>query len=775
MKGKKRKQSDVTQNSPNTRGRKKRRRGIAGRDGGDSGSNPTIESSNIQAISDSGFSRELLTSVASNPPSVGPSSRVFHTRSSGSATSNPTPYTGQFGGAHHFIINHPTMMDGDNTNERRSIKLLLQHVIVGAEFDSSDHRPSCHPETRLDITSDILSWMHNPARKYKILWINGPAGVGKSAILQTIAETEADSPTSILGATLFFSRPNNRDDPKCIFTTIAYRLAVRYAPYRQYIVKLLTLDPALVGKSMKEQFKAFIVLPFVKEEVMTGLHDTVLILLDRLDEYKGEEAQREIILLIGEFTLQYPTSPLIWLIASRPESHIQVAFSSRTVQLSYGEIQVSVDSDQGRRDVEIFLRASFSDIRERYPQSIPSALQQWPSESDFSTIATRSSGLFIFPSTIIRFIGDEDYADPISRLKTVLEVIASTISATGGNNPFAMLDALYTRILSDIPQGVLPTTLNLLLMPAIEFDLWSFAETCNMLGFTQGCAYGALRRLRSVLNVPEPQNAFQDKLETFHASFYDYLISSSRSGALCVIAPEIIQHHILRWIRILLESHSAETSDVDYRRVGLSWPIETETGRARVQRRIFRESIWRLICVQDEFVNDSVLNEFSKTAAFFRDLDFGDGLNDPIVTALAYSVSVFAAKLECWGVLKTVPLQSFDFHDIRPDLYREITRYQDRGCTPRDVWDSQELPDPVWQRVFHQRGRHKSQGFMLDSFSEVSTWKIDLEKNLATWTKMAPSHPIIMLGKGRKSCVTFDFEASDEEFWLLSLPCVQSS
>ncbi|KAF9439920.1 hypothetical protein P691DRAFT_740255 [Macrolepiota fuliginosa MF-IS2] len=560
MKGKKGKQSNVTQNSPNMRGRKKGRRGIAGRDRGDSGSSLTIESSNIQAISDSGFSRELLTNVASNPPSVGSSSHVFHTRSSGSVTSNPTPYTGQFGGAHHFVINHPTMMDGDNTNERQSIKLLLEHTIVGAEFDSSDHRPSCHPETRLDITSNIRSWMHNLAHKYRILWLNGPAGVGKSAILQTIAETEADSPTSILGATLFFSRPNNRDDPKCIFTTIAYRLAVRYAPYRQYIVRLLTLDPTLVEKSMREQFKAFIVLPFVKEKVMAGLHDTVLILLDGLDECKGEEAQREIILLIGEFTLQYPTSPLVWLIASRPESHIQVAFSLPMVQSSYEEIQVLVDSDQGRRDVEIYLRASFSDIRERYPQSIPSALRQWPSELDFSIIATRSSGLFIFPSTIIRFIGDKDYADPISRLKTVLEVIASTISATGGNNPFAMLDALYTRILSDISQGVLPTTLSLLLTSAIGLDLRSFAEICNMLGFTQGCAYGALRRLRSVLNVPEPQNAFEEDLKAFHASFYDYLVSPSRSGALCVIAPEIIQHHIFRWIRILLESHNVGQS-----------------------------------------------------------------------------------------------------------------------------------------------------------------------------------------------------------------------
>ncbi|KAF9442596.1 hypothetical protein P691DRAFT_470161, partial [Macrolepiota fuliginosa MF-IS2] len=262
------------------------------------------------------------------------------------------------------------------------MELLSEHVIVGAEFDSSDHRPSCHPDTRLDISHTIQSWMYNLVRKYNILWLHGPAGVGKSAILQTIAEAASERAASILGATLFFSRPNSRDDPKGVFITIAYRLAVRYPLYRQYIVRLLSIDPQLVEKSLAEQFKTFIALPFAIKELLDGVNGTVLILLDGLDECQGEGAQSEIILLIGKFVLQYPTSPLIWLIASRPEPHIQNTFASKTLRSSYEEIQVLVDSVQGRRDVEKYLRESFLDIRERYPQSIPSSLQQWPSESD---------------------------------------------------------------------------------------------------------------------------------------------------------------------------------------------------------------------------------------------------------------------------------------------------------------------------------------------------------------------------------------------------------
>ncbi|KAF9440368.1 hypothetical protein P691DRAFT_126138 [Macrolepiota fuliginosa MF-IS2] len=445
------------------------------------------------------------------------------------------------------------MIEGDIANEGQSIKLLLEHIIVGAEFDSSGHRSSCHPETRLNISRNIQAWMHNLAREYKILWLSGPAGVGKSAILQTIAEAEAASPTSILGATFFFSRPNERNDPQCVFITIAYQLSMKYPAYRKYIVELLTFNPAMVKKSMQEQFKAFIVQPFAIKELLARSHDTALILLDGLDECEGDDAQREIILLISKFALQYPTSPLIWLIASRPESHIQDTFSLDAVRLSYGRMEVDVDSDEGRHDVEKYLRDNFADIRKQHRRSIPSSLQQWPSESDFTAIATRSSGLFIFPSTLIRFIGDEDYADPISRLKIVLDVIKSTTLSPGGKNPFATLDALYTRILSEIPPDVSQTTLSLL-----EF------------GVGGGRAYGALRRLHSVIEIPEPEDAFEDHLYAFHASFYDYLSSPSRSGTFYIWTPEIVRRLVHRSIDILLESHSVEMSDVDATRINLS-------------------------------------------------------------------------------------------------------------------------------------------------------------------------------------------------------------
>ncbi|KAF9439581.1 hypothetical protein P691DRAFT_769367 [Macrolepiota fuliginosa MF-IS2] len=107
-------------------------------------------------------------------------------------------------------------------------------------------------------------------------------------------------------------------------------------------------------------------------------------------------------------------------------------------------------------------------------------------------------------------------------------------------------------------------------MYTARFTIGQFAQTCNWPGLTQGHVYGALQRLHSVLNVPEPKNAFQRFLQVFYASFYDYLLLPSWSGPFCVIAPEIIQCHILQWICILPESHS----------VGLIYPGQQKTKKS---------------------------------------------------------------------------------------------------------------------------------------------------------------------------------------------------
>ncbi|TFK73170.1 hypothetical protein BDN72DRAFT_732925, partial [Pluteus cervinus] len=70
------------------------------------------------------------------------------------------------------------------------IEILRKRVCAGAAFDSAERGdpPRCHPDTRMAILQSGRSWIDTLNVVFFFLWITGWAGMGKSAILQTLAE-----------------------------------------------------------------------------------------------------------------------------------------------------------------------------------------------------------------------------------------------------------------------------------------------------------------------------------------------------------------------------------------------------------------------------------------------------------------------------------------------------------------------------------------------------------------------------------------------------------
>lgn len=156
----------------------------------------------------------------------------------------------------------------------------------------------------------------------------------------------------------------------------------------------------------------------------------------------------------------------------------------------------------------------------------------WPAEVHFAKIASRAKGLFIFATTVIHFVDDIAYANPISQLQKVIEVIDSSSPST--TTSFATLNTLYMEILSAVPENQLYILQHLLYER--ERDLLQPSDTlvdaCNFWGITQAEAYSALHKLHSVLIVPQPSAAHNEGLRTHHASFLDHMtafFSSSNS------------------------------------------------------------------------------------------------------------------------------------------------------------------------------------------------------------------------------------------------------
>ncbi len=411
------------------------------------------------------------------------------------------------------------------------LKEMLEYVIPGAEYDSSarDTPPRCHPGTRTKILTDVRTHIHDQSIPAKLIWIYGAAGVGKSAIIQSLAEAESSLGTVF--TTLFFSRLNERDDPKKAFPTLAYGLAVANLEYRQYLTQGFMDDPAFLAKSMEEQFRRLFITPFVENHVDFGSQRWI-VFLDGLDECRGEKDQCRIVDLIRNST-HTASTPFVWIIASRPEAHLKICFKKIAIDTGFLEMEVPVNSDSSSRDVEHYLHAQFSNIRQSYFDSTPPL---WPSATDFLRVVRASSGLFIFASTLIAYLLG---GDPVSRLAHIIALIeGSGIQFVDLEpNPFQALDLLYTQVMSDLPKEVLVTIKRLLgfylVETAMMFDSTRapLLEVCNALGLTQHTAYVALRKLGSVLAWPPPPEAERSRVHFLHSSFSDFLLDASRSKA----------------------------------------------------------------------------------------------------------------------------------------------------------------------------------------------------------------------------------------------------
>ncbi|EKM75052.1 hypothetical protein AGABI1DRAFT_80348, partial [Agaricus bisporus var. burnettii JB137-S8] len=418
---------------------------------------------------------------------------------------------GPFNQAHNFVMNSPVFID-NNTTMDNFMKELLQATIIGAEFDSSDRDPPprCHPGTRLAIIQRCLEFVVGDSGDRKLHWVVGRAGVGKSAIMQSVAEKPPDG---VVCASVFLS-VNGRQEGTKIFVTIAYQLAVKCELYRQFIQNEISRDPSLLRKSLSVHFQRFIVEPFIHRHLF-DLSNRFLIIVDGLDECDNPFTQQELLKLISDFCVTYPTSPIAWTVASRPEPHITSFFEKSEVQQVYTKEEIEIDSDDACQDVQRFLRDELKKIQFAYPSL--KHKQEWPLVLEFTKIAAAAGGLFAYSSTVVRYVGDPHYRDPAARLRCVIED-----NMLRRDHPMAQLDALYARILSNIPDDVMINTRKLLLI----HKTWrsrTFRLQCNVVGLNEDAAYGAVRHLYAVARIPEPDKADEEPLEYLHKSFEDFL------------------------------------------------------------------------------------------------------------------------------------------------------------------------------------------------------------------------------------------------------------
>jgi len=209
---------------------------------------------------------------------------------------------------------------------------------LAAFHDSAEHRspPEHHPEAQTQVLKRIFKWIKGDDQlDQSVLWLHGPAGVGKSAIAHTVAERSAQSKE--LAASFFFSRSKpGCDTARVIWASIAYQIAISIPALRKKIGEAVEDDPAICQKSLPNQLQKLIIDPFTlthrKLEVMNTLARLpFLVIIDGLDECKMHADQRDVLRSVAS-VINTHQLPLRFLITSHSEDPIRTEFDSPVLQ-----------------------------------------------------------------------------------------------------------------------------------------------------------------------------------------------------------------------------------------------------------------------------------------------------------------------------------------------------------------------------------------------------------------------------------------------------------
>jgi hypothetical protein len=197
------------------------------------------------------------------------------------------------------------------------------------------------------VIQAIVDWIEDGQKTSFIKWLNGPAGAGKSAIAQEIAELCYKSGCFL--ASFFWSRnAAGRNNEDRLIASLAYQLLTAIPHLRCPIEEVVETDRYIFTHDLATQMESLIIQPWKKlfennQKEPVDSKTPKVIILDGLNECGTEEAQQSILKLIADSLQKFPI-PLCLLIASRPEKAIRHSFTPEFGMLMY-KVSTVVVSD----------------------------------------------------------------------------------------------------------------------------------------------------------------------------------------------------------------------------------------------------------------------------------------------------------------------------------------------------------------------------------------------------------------------------------------------
>ncbi|KZP09393.1 hypothetical protein FIBSPDRAFT_964009 [Athelia psychrophila] len=414
-------------------------------------------------------------------------------------------------------VEHNTIMGGNYCSSCRVFlsftgypdthrsSLYPDFVVPDAGYEGSGSRFGCLEGTREAVIGEIFNWKDDIAAS-PIRLLSGPAGFGKSAIAQTVAESWAGDGTLI--ASFFFLRgAGGRSQFAHFITTISFQITVSIPETKPMIEKALRDDPTIPHQSITKQLQKLVLGPLASVAAAHSPTGPLIIVVDALDECNDKQDMQDFIGILTH-AASARKLPLRWLLTSRREEHINRAFSDDTARAT--ATWVALEDFDATTDIETLLKHHFYVIRKQNPRLMRGIALPWPSTEDRRALVRKSAGMLIFAATLVNFITDGK-APPNQKLRSVLHLHAG-------------LDPLYAQVLGDVPdiacfRSVLTTLILLREQPSVN----TLAE---LLRFNVEDVLHALNFIQSIIRVPADDVT---AVQLNHTSLRDFLVDGSRS------------------------------------------------------------------------------------------------------------------------------------------------------------------------------------------------------------------------------------------------------
>ncbi|KAJ7575617.1 hypothetical protein C8J56DRAFT_409802 [Mycena floridula] len=399
-------------------------------------------------------------------------------------------------------------------------------------------RKGCAEGTRIAILDTLVQWATNPIppspqneptssitdlSSSRIYWLNGMAGTGKTAILQSFSTLMKKR--GIHTASFFCSRStSSQSDIRRIFPTLAHALARQEASglaqqralFLSSLIRVLETDPDVRIYSLHDQLMKLLVEPLQNTT-------SVVLVIDGVDECSNPDATHDILTTLANI----PGAPFRCIVSSRP---MEIPVLPMEIMVLHNIVV--------KNDIRIYVEREFMRIGRL--RKIPG----WPTDRDLDILVDQCGDLFVFAFTAIQYVS-QPTANPKARLRWLLSSFDMTKDGLRRDSVgTSSLDRLYSQVIERVCRDLDPIEIEIIhaVLGAIVCvrDPMSADGLARLLDHDAEDVWHGIRLFSSVLDVPASS---QDPVKIFHSSFSDYLTSSTRSRDFAIDASQ--QHTVL--------------------------------------------------------------------------------------------------------------------------------------------------------------------------------------------------------------------------------------